>query len=305
MVGPDIPWVDGLTVPHVLARRDRSPDADAVVFPQCGYRRTYRQFQAEVREYARALMALGVQRGDMVGIWATNWPQWIVTQFAVAQIGAVLVNVNPAYRSHELTYVLQQADIHTLILTDRFKSSDYFAILAEACPEIDGAGPLCCAAFPKLKHVISIKSAKRGAMRNWEELRRLAGNVSEAELDQREAQIGPHDVVNVQYTSGTTGFPKGAMLTHRNLLMNAYYVGGHELRRRRTAVHPVPLYHCFGCVMGTLGCACMGRDGGGGRGLRSARHAGGGSGRALAPPSTACPPCSSRNSIIRASPSSI
>jgi fatty-acyl-CoA synthase len=262
MAPPATPWVDGLTVAQMLARTvQHHGDRDAVVFPQCNYRRTYRQFQAEVREFARALLALDVQRGDMVGIWATNWPQWIVTQFAVAHIGAVLVNVNPAYRAHELTYVLPQADIAVLILTDRFKTSDYFAILAEACPEIDtcSAGALHCAAFPRLKHVISIKEAKRGAMLNWNEVHALAARVPDSELERREAEVGPHDVVNVQYTSGTTGFPKGAMLTHRNLLMNAYYVGGRmNFGVGERLCIPVPLYHCFGCVMGTLGCAIYG-----------------------------------------------
>lgn len=261
-MGHESPWVDGLTFAEVLAKTvDRHGERDAVVFPQLGYRRTYRQFAADVRHCARALMALGVQRGESVGIWATNWPQWIVAQFAVAQVGAVLVNVNPAYRSHELAYVLQQADITTLLLTDRFKTSDYFAILAEACPEIDTGGPgaLHSEAFPKLKHVVSIQATKRGAMRTWDELLALADQVSDADVERRQGEIGPHDVVNIQYTSGTTGFPKGAMLTHRNLLMNAFYVGARMNFGvgERLAI-PVPMYHCFGCVMGTLGCLCHG-----------------------------------------------
>lgn len=254
------PWVDGLTIARMLARTaERSGNADAVVFPSCNYRRTYAEFEAEVRQCARALLALGVQRADAIGIWATNWPQWIVTQFAAAQVGAVLVNVNPAYRSHELAYVLEQADITTLALTDRFKTSDYFAILAEACPEIDRPGPLNAARFPRLKHVISIKETQRGAMQTWTELLALADRVSDADLDRREAEIGPDDVVNIQYTSGTTGFPKGAMLTHRNLLMNAYYVGARmNFGDGERLCIPVPLYHCFGCVMATLGCAIRG-----------------------------------------------
>src|ERR1700736_2146160 len=130
----DAPWVDGLTFAQILAATvARCASHDAVVFPQLGYRRSYRDFAADVRKAARALVALGVQHGEHVGIWATNWPQWIVVQFAAASMGAVLVNVNPACRAHELRYVLEQADITTLFLTDRFKSSDCFAVLADAC----------------------------------------------------------------------------------------------------------------------------------------------------------------------------
>ena len=195
-------------------------------------------------------MALGVQRGENVGIWATNWPQWVVLQFATAHIGAVLVNVNPAYRAHELCYVLQQADISALFLTDRYKSSNYFDLLAEVCPD---------KACPRLRHVVSIQSAKRSGMLSWDEFLARAGEVSEADLDRRTAESGPHDVVNIQYTSGTTGFPKGAMLTHRNLLMNAFYGGQCQAFTEcdRLAI-PVPFYHCFGCVMGTLMCTIYG-----------------------------------------------
>src|SRR5262249_34412992 len=146
---------------------------DALAFPQRGYRRTYAEFQADVREAARALLALGVQPGEHIGIWATNWPQWVVTQFASAAVGAVLVNINPAYRAHELQYVLNQADITTLLLTDQFKTSQYFDILAAVCPELaqSRAGELRAAACPKLRHVVSIQPAKRPGMLNWDEFR--------------------------------------------------------------------------------------------------------------------------------------
>jgi fatty-acyl-CoA synthase len=239
----------------------RWPERDALVFPWLGYRRSYGQFQADVREVARGLLALGVQHGEHVGIWATNWPQWVVLQFAAASIGAVLVNINPAYRAHELAYVLQQADVTTLLLTDRFKSSCYFDILAAVCPELETCsdGGLRATAFPRLRHVISIQQAKRPGMLNWDELRQRAAEVSEPALEARAAAVTAGDVVNIQYTSGTTGFPKGAMLTHRNLLMNAYHVG----RRMQFTEHdrlaiPVPFYHCFGCVMGTLMCVVYG-----------------------------------------------
>jgi fatty-acyl-CoA synthase len=251
MDDPLHPWVDGLTFADVLARTtERYPDHDAVVFPRLGYRRTWAGFRADVREAARALLALGVQPGEHVGLWATNWPQWIVTQFATAHIAAVLVNINPAYRSHELAYILQQADITTLLLTDQFKGSDYFALVTDA---------LRGGSFPKLRHRVSIQETKGPGMLNWDDFRKLAASVPEDDLNRRQAATRAEDVVNIQYTSGTTGFPKGAMLTHRNLLMNAYHVGRciRFTDPDRLAL-PVPFYHCFGCVMGTLMCAVYG-----------------------------------------------
>jgi fatty-acyl-CoA synthase len=256
------PWVDGLTFAEVLARTvERCGEHDALVFPQLGYRRTYREFQTEVEECARALLALGMQPGEHVGLWATNWPQWVIVQFAAAQAGAVLVNINPAYRAHELAYVLKQADIATLFLTDHFKSSSFFDILAEVCPDLASCPPgeLRAAACPRLGRVISIKQETRPGIWSWDDFRRLASSVSAADLKRRQAEGKAGDVVNIQYTSGTTGFPKGAMLTHRNLLMNAYYVGQRlAFSDRDQLCIPVPFYHCFGCVMGTLMCAVYG-----------------------------------------------
>jgi fatty-acyl-CoA synthase len=262
MTEAERPWVDGLTFAEVLRRTaERHGQRDALVFPWLNHRRTYAEFRAEVRQTARALMALGIGRGDHVGIWATNWPQWVVLQFAAAHVGAVLVNVNPAYRAHELRYVLQQADITALFLTDRYKTSDYFDLLMEVCPELARCAPgeLRAADCPRLRHAVSIRETKRPGMLGWGEFLARADEVTEADLDRRAAGLGPQDVVNIQYTSGTTGFPKGAMLTHRNLLMNAYHVGRRQAfsERDRLCI-PVPFYHCFGCVMGTLMCAVYG-----------------------------------------------
>jgi fatty-acyl-CoA synthase len=249
MVSASPPWVDGLTLGQVLDRTaDRFGDRDALIFPQLGYRRSYPAFRAEVRAAARALVALGVQRGEHVGIWATNWPQWVLIQFASAYVGAVLVNLNPAYRAHELEYVLNQADILTLFLTDRFKSSDYCDILASVRP-----------ACRKLRSAVSIKCARRPDMLGWDSFLERGETISAAELDCCRDAVEAEDVVNIQYTSGTTGFPKGAMLTHRNLLMNAYHVGDRlHFSERDRLCSPVPLYHCFGCVMGSLLCVIYG-----------------------------------------------
>lgn len=255
-------WVDGLTFAEVLRRTaERVGDRDALVFPHLGLRRSYREFEQDVAQVARALMALGVERGEHVGIWATNWPQWVVTQFATAAIGAVLVNINPSYRAHELEYVLNQADITTLLLTDCYKSSNYFELLTTCCPELAQATPgmLSAKACPRLRRVISIKDECRPGVLSWGEFLTRAVQVSAEELTSRQRQVQAGDVVNIQYTSGTTGFPKGAMLTHRNLLMNAFHVGARmAFTDQDRLCIPVPFYHCFGCVMGTLMCAVCG-----------------------------------------------
>jgi fatty-acyl-CoA synthase len=250
----DHPWVEGLTFGQALVCTvERFGDHDALVFPWLNHRRSYVEFQAEVRTAARALIALGVQHGEHVGIWATSWPQWVVLQFATAHIGAVLVNINPAYRAHELAYVLEQADITTLFLTDRFKSSAYFDILASICPRLPAA------ALPRLRQVVSIQQMKGPGMLGWEEFLQCAAETPAEGLERRQAAVRPDDVVNIQYTSGTTGFPKGAMLTHRNLLLNAYHVGQRlAFGDRDRLCIPVPFYHCFGCVMGTLMCSLHG-----------------------------------------------
>jgi fatty-acyl-CoA synthase len=259
---PERPWVDGRTFADVLrVTADRYGDHDALVFPQLGYRRSYAEFQADVDACARALLALGVEPGAHVGIWATNRPPWVVLQFATAAVGAVLVNINPAYRAQEAAYVLNQADITTLFLTDRFKSSDYFRFLAEVCPELDSCPPgaLRAQQCPRLRWVVSIKDASRAGILGWGDFLRRAADGDADPLRRRQAEVRPEDVVNIQYTSGTTGFPKGAMLTHRNLLLNAYHVGRNmAFTDRDRLLLPVPFYHCFGCVLGTLMCPIFG-----------------------------------------------
>ncbi len=223
----------------------RFPDREALVDVAQGRRWTYAELQADVDRLARALMAVGVAKGDRVGIWAPNCSEWTLTQFATAKMGAILVNINPAYRSHELHYVLQQAGISTLVSAKEFKASDYAAMIEEVRPDL-----------PDLARVILIGTP------DWDELLSHADEVSAEELATAQAGLDRNDPINIQYTSGTTGFPKGATLSHRNILNNGFLVG--ELcdytEADRVCI-PVPFYHCFGMVMGNLACtshgACM------------------------------------------------
>ncbi len=251
----------------------RFGDRDALVHVETGARYTYSEFRDEVERVARGLMALGIQRGHHVGIWATNYSEWVLTQFATAKIGAVMVNVNPAYRTHELAYVLDQSEANVLILIGRFRGSDYVAMLNEVAPELKDSSPgeLRSPRFPFLRDIIyipppSTSSGQEGAdtttpagMWAWEEVVAKHTEVSPAQLAARQAECRPNDPINIQYTSGTTGNPKGAMLTHHNLVANAVYVGDAiELTENDRLCIPVPFYHCFGCVMGNLGCVTHG-----------------------------------------------
>lgn len=253
-------WVDGLTIGEALGRTAAEHGRrDALVFPRLGLRWSYREFDRQVEEAARGLLALGIGRGDHVALWATNVPEWVVLQFATARIGAVLVTVNPAYRPFELRYVLEQSDAVALFLVDHFKRSDYFAMLAEVCPELNNAvsGRLGSAEFPQLRWVVSLKGQPPAGAISWGEMCRRGREFSVLDPAACQAKLSADDAINIQYTSGTTGFPKAAMLTHRNLLLNAFYVGDCQ---RFTADDriciPVPFYHCFGCVLGTI-CATV------------------------------------------------
>jgi len=257
----DAPWVDGLTIGQMLAATaEKFGERDAVVYPLLDHRRTYREFQADVDEAARGLLALGLQRGDHVALWATNVPQWVVLQFATARIGVVLVTVNPAYRPFELQYVLKQSDAKALFLVDRFKSSDYFAMLNEVCPELATATPgdLQSAEFPLLRWVVALRGETPAGAISWTEMLDR-GRRADVDLAAVAAELRPDQPINIQYTSGTTGFPKAATLSHRNLLLNAYYVGAcQKFSAEDRVCIPVPFYHCFGCVLGTLASAVNG-----------------------------------------------
>jgi fatty-acyl-CoA synthase len=256
------PWVDGLTLGRTLRETARRhPDNDAFVFCDLAVRMTWAEFDREVDVVARALLALGFEPGDHFGVWATNVPEWVILQFATARIGVVLVNINPSYRTSELKYALRQSDVRGLALVDTFKSSNFFDMLNKACPELASSvpGELKSAEFPKLQWVVSLRGSRPEGAISWSDLRARADNVSDGRVEKVADSLSPSDAINIQYTSGTTGQPKGATLSHRNLLLNAFYAG--EFQRitptDRVCI-PVPLYHCFGCVLGTLSCAVHG-----------------------------------------------
>lgn len=258
----EIPWVDGLTIPQVLARTVAEHGSrDAVAFPQLKLRWSYRQFAEQVDEAARGLLAIGIQPGEHVAIWATNVPEWVVLQFATARVGAVLVTINPAYRPFELKYVLEQSDAVALVLVPRFKTSDYYAMLNEVCPELAESTPgqIRSSHFPKLRWVVAIDQTAPSGGITFDELCQRGEAVAPARLTAASARLKPSDAINIQYTSGTTGFPKAATLSHRNLLMNVFYSGSClRLTADDRICIPVPFYHCFGCVLGTMMAAVYG-----------------------------------------------
>ena len=257
------------TIGDVLDRQaERFAERDALVNVETGERYTYAEFRDEVERVARGLMVLGIRRGHHVGIWATNYSEWVLTQFATAKIGAVMVNVNPAYRTHELAYVLEQSEANAMILIGRFRNSDYAAMLNEIVPELRDSNPgeLGSSQFPYLRNVICIPphgddsdAETPAGMWAWDEMVAKHSEVSREQLAARQSECLPDDPINIQYTSGTTGNPKGAMLTHHNLVSNGLYVGDAiELTENDRLCVPVPFYHCFGCVMGNLGCITHG-----------------------------------------------
>ena len=237
------------------------PQGEALVVRHQQLRYTWQQLREAVDLHARALLALGLKTGDRLGIWAPNCAQWCIAQFASAKIGAILVNINPAYRSSELEYVLRQSGCQWLICAGAFKTSDYHGMLQGLVPELaeQSIGQLHSERLPELRGVISLDAQPPSGFLPWSQLSALGAGATAEQLQARQDSLDFDQPVNIQYTSGTTGFPKGATLSHYNILNNGYMVGESlGLTAADRLVIPVPLYHCFGMVMGNLGCITHG-----------------------------------------------
>ena len=237
------------------------PDNDALIVRHQGIRLTYAELKQRVDEAARAFLAIGVKRGDRVGMWSPNCAQWTITQFATAKVGAILVNVNPAYRLHELEYAMNQSEAKFLVTADSFKSSNYSQMLYDLAPELKtcAEGELQSEKMPNLQGIINLSPEKLDGMWRWDDFVEMAEKIDASQLNKIQAELQFDDPINIQYTSGTTGFPKGAALSHHNILNNGYFVAeSMNFTDQDRLVIPVPLYHCFGMVMGNLGCMTHG-----------------------------------------------
>lgn len=233
----------------------RFPDKEAVVHFDAPLRQTWAEFSLSVDELAKGLMACGVKKGEKVAIWATNVPHWITLMFATARIGAVLITVNTSYQAQELRYLLQQSECENLFMAETYRDHDFINVLHAAIPEAatQKSDNISLADFPHLRRIFLMSPEKKRNIECLGDIFALASSVSDAEYESRKAEISPHDVVNMQYTSGTTGFPKGVMLTHINIVNNGWWIGRHQnLSDKDRICLPVPLFHCFGCVLGVM-----------------------------------------------------
>ncbi|MDP4172139.1 MAG: AMP-binding protein [Bacillota bacterium] len=239
----------------------KHPSHEAVVYTDRDLRWTYQEFDEYCRLAAKGLIKLGVEKGEHIAAWSSNTPEWLTTQFATGKMGAVLVTVNTNYRTSELEYLLNQSDSTTIILMDEWKDSSYINMIYEIAPELKNSEPgkLKCKRLPFLKNVIVLGEKKYPGTYSWQDLLLFGGTVSDMELDERMDSLEPSDAINMQYTSGTTGFPKGVMLTHLNIVNNGYNIATcMKLDHRDRLCIPVPFFHCFGCVLGTMACVSVG-----------------------------------------------
>lgn len=240
---------------------EKYPDVEALVHREADVRYTYKEFKDECVRLAKGLMALGVHRGDHIAMWATNVPQWVITQFGSCRMGAVMVTVNTNYKLFELEYLLKQSDSTTLMLIQGTKDADYVDMIYQLCPELKESQPgrLNSKKLPMLKNVIFLGKERYPGMYTWDDVLEMGEIIENQEFLGRQASLKPTDVVNMQYTSGTTGFPKGVMLTHINLVGNAYSIADcMSFGPKDRLCIPVPMFHCFGCVLGTLSCVSAG-----------------------------------------------
>jgi fatty-acyl-CoA synthase len=252
----------GECIGQILDRSARNyPDAPALVSCHQNRRYTYAEFRESTEQFARALLHFGIQKGDRVGVWATNCFEWVIAQFATAKVGAILVNINPSCRAYELKYTLAQSQCRTLIMVPQFRDSDFVSIFFEICPEARTTQPgaVSSESLPFLRELILIGDLAPSSFWCWQEVVQMGDRVSEDTLRAREQTLSFDDPINIQYTSGTTGRPKGSLLTHHNLVNNGLLVGEcMKLQQKDNICIPVPFYHCFGMVMGNIAAVVVG-----------------------------------------------
>ncbi|UWQ43871.1 AMP-binding protein (plasmid) [Leisingera aquaemixtae] len=260
--GPNEPPLRHITIPALLRQAvERHGSREALVFPDAGIRMTYAELARQADELAAGLLQLGVAKGDRVGIWSPNRCEWVLTQFATARIGAILVTINPAYRLAELEYALNKTGCKVLIAAESFKSSNYLGMIRELAPELADAapGPLAAVRLPALRHVVVMAADPGPGVLSFDTVQGMGAGADAAALDALSADLTPEEAINIQFTSGTTGLPKGATLTHFNIVNNARFVTSRiKLTEADRLLIPVPLYHCFGMVMGVLGAVSKG-----------------------------------------------
>ncbi|RPI77019.1 MAG: AMP-binding protein, partial [Desulfobacteraceae bacterium] len=252
-----------VTIGSVLKETaEKLPKHPALAYPQLGIHMNYQEFHQKCSEVAKGFMALGIQKGEHVSVWTTNLPEWVYMQFGLGMIGAILVTINTNYKAHEVEYLLKQSDSTTLVLMEEHKDTHYYETVRSVVSGLDKTRPGQTQSLnlPLLKNLIYIgtRTATPG-MFTFKEITDMSSRITDMELAERQAGLNTHDVINMQYTSGTTGFPKGVMLTHHNIVNNAIMVGDvMGLTPRDKLLIHVPLFHCFGCVMSTLNCVTHG-----------------------------------------------
>lgn len=237
------------------------PNREAYVYPEHGIRKTYQEFNVETDLLAKAFIGMGIEKGEHVAIWSDNKREWLLSQYATGKMGAVLVTVNTNYQATELEYLLQQSDSTTLILDESFKGTSYIDIIRTVCPELveSKRGIITSEKLPHFKRIILMSERAEEGMYKWSEFMAYAEDVTDEALEERLNSLDADDVINIQYTSGTTGFPKGVMLTHNNVVNNGKQIGDFmKLTEKDRVCIPVPFFHCFGCVLGTLAAVTHG-----------------------------------------------